>query len=82
MILTKKELDAIKQLNNDLLSRNRARPTDEIKGEYVEEEDVKVKTKTKENANKDEAMKVLDTVKGFSGWKRDNIRRTQTDDTN
>ena len=54
MILTKKELDAIKQLNNDLLSRNRARPTDEIKGEYVEEEDVKVKTKTKENTDEDE----------------------------
>ena len=38
----------------DEKERNRARPTDEIKGEYVDEEDVKVKTETKENADKDE----------------------------
>ena len=43
-----KELDTTNQLN--LLSRKRARPTNQIKGEYVEEEDVKVKREAKENA--------------------------------
>ena len=47
----KKELAAIKRLNvKDLLPRKRGKPTDEIKGEYVEEEDVKVKTESKEIA--------------------------------
>ena len=51
----KKELAAIKRLNvKDLLPRKRGKPTDEIKGEYVEEEDVKVKTESKEIAEKDD----------------------------
>ena len=51
----KKELAAIKRLNfEDLLPRKRGKPTDEIKGEYVEEEYVKVKTESKEIAEKDD----------------------------
>ena len=51
----KKDLDAIKELNiEDLLPRKKTRPEDEIKGEYIEEEDVKVKTEVKENAEEDD----------------------------
>ena len=48
---TKKELYTINQLN--LLSRKRSRFTNEIKGEYIEEEDVKVKREANENAEED-----------------------------
>ena len=74
-----KELDTTNQLN--LLSRKRARPTNQIKGEYVEEEDVKVKREAKENAEQvDDNIESPRYCQMFLGWKQDNIRNTQTDD--
>ena len=58
----KKELTAFNQLKlEDLQRRKRRKPTDEIKGEYIEEEDVKVKI---EAIKEEEEANIIFQVKG------------------